>query len=170
MTVERTDDGRYIVVDGRRWRASDPSIPPKLNQELVDELMSARRAVRTDPEAARPRVQDAKVALGERGEPWWDEPTVDGRRDRLAATMRALLHHRDTDKTICPSDAARVVGGDGWRSIMDDARAVATQLHDDGVVRVRQHGADVDPRAAKGPLRIARGPNWPASADTQGGS
>lgn len=27
--VERTDDGRYIVVKGRRWRASDPSIPER---------------------------------------------------------------------------------------------------------------------------------------------
>ncbi|MCT1604003.1 DUF3253 domain-containing protein [Dermacoccus nishinomiyaensis] len=64
---ERTPDGRYIVVNGRRWRASDPGIPPKLRQELVDELMAARRLVRTDAEHARPRVQAAKIALGERG-------------------------------------------------------------------------------------------------------
>ena len=161
----RTDDGRYIIVGGRRWRATDPSIPEPLRQELVDELMAARRAVRTDPGSARPRVQDAKVALGERGEPWWDDATPDGRRDRLAAAIRALLQHRAHDRTICPSDAARVVGGASWRSIMDDARAVAAQLHADRIVRVQQHGSDVDPGTARGPLRIARGPNWPRVPD-----
>lgn len=82
MTPERTPDGRYIVVDGRRWRASDPGLPEERRSELVAELMSARRAVGAakraadaDAErAARARVHAAKVALGERGTPWWVEP------------------------------------------------------------------------------------------------
>ncbi len=77
---ERTEDGRYVVVDGRRWRASDPSLSPERRQELVDELMSARRAVKAalgagDAAAereARDRVHAAKVGLGERGDPWWE--------------------------------------------------------------------------------------------------
>ena len=77
---ERTPDGHYVVIDGRRWRATDPSIPEERRQELVNELMSARRAVGAakkagdeDAErAARKRVNAAKVALGERGEPWWE--------------------------------------------------------------------------------------------------
>ena len=76
-----TPDGRYLIVSGRRWRATDPAIPEPLRQELVNELMAARRLVRSDPDTARPRVQDAKVALGERGEPWW-EPTHWGLRVR----------------------------------------------------------------------------------------
>lgn len=91
---ERTEDGRWIVVDGRRWRATDPGIPGALRQELVDELMSARRLVRTDPGRARPRVQDAKVALGERGRAWWEEPDEQAQRERAAATVRALLRDR----------------------------------------------------------------------------
>ena len=79
---ERTPDGRYIVVDGRRWRASDPGLPEERRQALVDELMDARRAVgaaKRDGDAAaeraaRNRVHAAKVALGERGTPWWVEP------------------------------------------------------------------------------------------------
>lgn len=79
---ERTPDGRYIVVDGRRWRASDPGLPEERRRELVGELMSARRAVAAakradDPaaeRAARDRVHAAKVALGERGVPWWEQP------------------------------------------------------------------------------------------------
>lgn len=150
---ERTADGRYIVVDGRKWRASDPRIPPKLRQELVDELMSARRAVRAKESDARPRVQDAKVALGERGPAWWDEPDEAGIAQRAEAAVRALLRKRD-GKTICPSDVARVVGGEQWRSRMDAVREVAAQMADDGVVEVTQRGEVVDVRGARGPVRI----------------
>ena len=77
---ERTPDGHHVIIDGRKWRATDPSIPEERRQELVNELMSARRAVGAakragDAEAekaARERVHAAKVALGERGEPWWE--------------------------------------------------------------------------------------------------
>ena len=130
-SVERTEDGHHIVVDGRRWRATDTSIPETLRAELVKELMRARRLVRTRGDEVRPFVQDAKVALGERGEPWWEEPTEAGRRERLAATVRALLRHRD-GKTICPSDAARVVGGEQWRDVMPVDRDVARELRGRG--------------------------------------
>ncbi len=155
--VERTPDGHHIVVDGRRWRATDTSIPEALRAELVTELMRARGLVRSRGDEVRPFVQDAKVALGERGEPWWEEPSEQGRRDRLAATIRALLRHRETS-TICPSDAARVVGGAGWREVMPVARDVAGELHEQQVVEVRQGGERVDPATATGPLRIAPGP------------
>jgi len=151
---ERTDDGRYLLIGGRRWRASDPAIPDALRQELVDELMSARRLVRTDPEHARPRVHDAKVALGERGRPWWEPAEDDAVRERLAATIRALLRHRD-GSTICPSDAARVVGGEDWRPLMPVAREVAFDLAEQGQVVVTQRGEPVrDPGEVRGPVRI----------------
>jgi Protein of unknown function (DUF3253) len=156
---ELTPDGRYVVVGGRRWRASDPAIPEPLRQELVAELMAARRDVRSSPKTARPRVQDAKVALGERGDPWWD-PTSEGQRVRLAAAMRALLRHRHPEATICPSDAARVAGGASWRKLMDLARDVAQDLAGDEIIAVRQHGTDVDPTTAVGPVRLARGRRW----------
>lgn len=154
--AEVTPDGRHIVVGGRRWRASDPAIPESLRQELVAELMAARRDVRSNPETARPRVQDAKVALGERGDPWWC-PTPEGQRVRLAAAIRALLRHRRPEATICPSDAARVVGGTSWRDLMDMARDVAEGLARDEIVVVRQHGIDIDLATAVGPVRLARG-------------
>jgi hypothetical protein len=126
--------------------------------------MAARRAVRSDPAAARPRVQDAKVALGERGDRWW-EPTPAGQRSRLAAVIRALLRHRADDATICPSDAARVVGGDSWRDLMAAARSVAAELADAGVVVVSQHGSAVDLATATGPVRLGRGPNFSDTTD-----
>lgn len=166
---QRTPDGRYLMVDGRRWRASDPRIPEPLRAELVGELMAARRAVRdagTDEDEdavrrARDRVQDAKHALGERGEPWWQPPSEDGLRDRLAAAMRTLLRRRKPESTICPSDAARVAGGETWRDAMDAARDVAAELAAAGLIEVRQQGSRVDPATATGALRLARGPDWP---------
>lgn len=83
--VEHTPDGRYIVVDGRRWRATDPDIPPERRDELQKNLMAWRRDVRrtrgTDEEArSRAGVQAAKVALGERGTPWWEQSHKERRR------------------------------------------------------------------------------------------
>ena len=151
---ERTEDGRYIVIDGRRWRASDPQIPEKLRAELVSELMSARRLVKSEGDAVRHRVNDAKVALGERGEPWW-EPTDEGRRDRMTAAYRALLRHRQG--TVCPSEVARIVGGDHWRSVSTAARHLAFDLADSKVVVITQKGEEVG-RDARGPIRVGRGP------------
>ena len=153
--VERSEDGRWVVVDGRRWRASDPGIPERLRTELVAELMAARRAVRSEGDAARHRVQDAKVALGERGEPWWEEPSEEGRRERLGATYRTLLRHRP-EGTVCPSEPSRVVGGEGWRSVSPVSRQLAFDLADGGEVVVLQRGEPVG-RDARGPVRVGRG-------------
>ena len=156
-----------MLIDGRRWRRSDPAIPEPLRVELVGELMDARREVKSagDDErrmaAARGRVQDAKVALGERGEPWWEPASEAGRASRLRAAMLALLRARDPQKSICPSDAARVAGGASWRPAMTATRRVAAELADAGVIEARQRGIPVDPRSARGPLRLARGPSWP---------
>lgn len=154
---ERTEDGRYIIVNGRKWRATDPSIPGSLESQLVKELMNARRLVKTEGDAVRYRVHDAKVALGERGEPWW-EPTEEGRRERIAAAERALLRGRD-GKTICPSEAARVVGGEDWRDLMGLARDVAGELVESGEVVVMQKGEVVDLSTAKGAIRLGPGDN-----------
>lgn len=64
-TPDTTPDGHHLIINGRKWRASDPSIPPKLRQELVEELMAARRAVKAHENEARARVNDAKIALGD---------------------------------------------------------------------------------------------------------
>ena len=152
-----TADGHHIVVNGRRWRATDPSIPENLRQELVDELMAARRAVKAAEPDARRRVQDAKTALGERGAPWWEEPSAAQAEERIAATMRALTRKR-ADSSICPSDVARAVGGAGWRDRMPDVRRVAADLASREVVVVTQRGEQVSITDARGPVRIRRGP------------
>jgi hypothetical protein len=93
----------HRVIEGRRWRVSDPRIPEDARQALVNELMAARRAVRaaddaTAERAARDRVHDAKVALGERGVEWWvDEPDPQGLRDRIRRADRAVSRCSELD-------------------------------------------------------------------------
>jgi hypothetical protein len=92
--VERTDDGRYVVVDGRRWRTADPALPDEVRTRLLHHLGVARAAVRNaaDDDAragARARVHLAKTGLGERGPAWWDQDDGE-RRARWETALREL--------------------------------------------------------------------------------
>ena len=80
---EHTADGRYIIVNGRRWRATDPEIPDDVRDRLQKHLMAARRV------QDRARTQTAKVALGERGTPWWEQ-TSEQRRARWESGLAEL--------------------------------------------------------------------------------
>ena len=86
------------MVDGRLWRRSNPALGQKQRALLVEALMHARRdvglALRAgDAEAereARARVHRAKVALGERGPPWWADGTPDFNRHLVENTPYAV--------------------------------------------------------------------------------
>lgn len=73
---------------------------------------------------------------------------------QLEATILDLLGARAGGATICPSEAARAVGGDDWRPLMEPARAAARRLVADGKVDITQAGRVVDASSAKGPIRI----------------
>ena len=83
------------------------------------------------------------------------------RRTRATATDSALedaivtlLGARARDASICPSEAARQVGGESWQSLMEPARMAARRLVAQGKVQITQGGKVVDPSRAKGPIRI----------------
>ena len=153
-----TSNERFLTIDGRRWRRSDPTIPEGLRQQLVNELMSARRAVASAGTApklkqARRRVHHAKLALGERGRAWWLEPSTADRNLRIDAAILALLHSRNQGASTCPSDAARVVGGKSWRALMDDVRARAAILSTKHRIRITRRGRTVVGNQTTGLLR-----------------
>lgn len=85
MRYPVTPDGRYFVVRGRLWRCSNPALAEPQRDALTAALMRARPAIGRAGRAgdvatrddARRQVHATKVALGERGPPWW----TDGARD-----------------------------------------------------------------------------------------
>lgn len=98
MRYPSTPDGRYFVVRGRLWRCSNPDLDEAQRKALVVQLMTARRAVkeaRKDPDdheamkAARQAVNQAKVALGERGQVWWTDGAPDYNRHMARNTPYA---------------------------------------------------------------------------------
>jgi hypothetical protein len=74
---------------------------------------------------------------------------------RLRDTILRMARDRGPSKSICPSDAARAVGGETWRDLMDDARDAARALARDGEVVITQGDDVLDPDATwRGPIRI----------------
>lgn len=74
----------------------------------------------------------------------------------LEAAIVELLESRGQEASICPSEAARAVGGEDWRPLMEPARRAARRLVSAGTVEITQQGRVVDPSTAKGPIRIRR--------------
>ncbi len=77
----------------------------------------------------------------------------------LEESIRSLLAERARGATICPSEAARAVGGadeEAWRALMEPARRAARRLVAAGEVEITQGGKAVDPSTAKGPIRVRR--------------
>ena len=81
-----TPDGRYIVVRGRLWRATNPKLTKAAQQRLTGQLMAARRKVGAaktgskEMKFARAAVDRAKRGLGERGPVWWRDGAKDYNR------------------------------------------------------------------------------------------
>lgn len=94
MPDEAADDERWLVVDGRRWRRTDPCLPDDVVEALTSHLGRGRSGVRTAKQAdddasvarARRRVDLAKHGLGERGPRWWEHDES----ERLAQAQEAL--------------------------------------------------------------------------------
>ena len=104
------DDDRWLVIDGRRWRRTDPALPAQIAERLRSHLGRARSTVGTAKRAgddgtvaaARRRVGLAKHGLGERGPRWWD--------DEVAARVGRAEEALDELDAIAPP---RADGDDG---------------------------------------------------------
>ena len=66
-----------------------------------------------------------------------------------------LVNLRGPKKSICPSEAARHLGGADYQEIMPRVRDVAGQLIRNRKIRATQKGQTVDPESARGPIRLA---------------
>ena len=86
--------GRYFVVRGRLYSCTGPVLPAADRPRQTRAVMQARRdkgvalraGDRAAMETARQRVGSSKMALGERGSPWW----TDGAPDWNPHTARTI--------------------------------------------------------------------------------
>lgn len=76
--------------------------------------------------------------------------------DEVQAAIAELLARRGEGKTICPSEAARLLAGEGgdWRAKMAQVHHAVDTLLDAGEVRISRKGEKLDRR--RGAYRIAR--------------
>lgn len=76
----------------------------------------------------------------------------------LEAAILNLLAERGPGKTICPSEAAKAVGGTesrrAWEGLMEPAREAARRLVKAGRIVVTQKDKIVDANTARGPIRL----------------
>jgi hypothetical protein len=92
-----TPDGRYFVVQGKLRRLANPNLSAEVRSALVNQLMAARRAVRsaklagdqTAEAAAHHAVDVVKRKLGERGPAWWTDGAPDLNRHMVKGTPYA---------------------------------------------------------------------------------
>lgn len=85
---------------------------------------------------------------------------IDARADDAAIeeTMLGLVATRGAQKTVCPSEVARALGGphpDGWGPLMQPVRRVAVRLAHAGRIAILRKGKPVDPDDFRGIYRLA---------------
>jgi hypothetical protein len=77
--------------------------------------------------------------------------------EALEAAILSLTAARGPGRTICPSEAARAVGGghpDGWGPLMQPARKIAVRLMKEGRIVITRKGRPVDPDDFRGVYRL----------------
>ncbi|MEL7066728.1 MAG: DUF2256 and DUF3253 domain-containing protein [Planctomycetota bacterium] len=75
---------------------------------------------------------------------------------QLETAIEQLLNSREAFKSICPSEAAKLVDPVNWRELLEPARSAARRLVTAGTHEITQKGQIVDPSRARGPIRIRR--------------
>ncbi|MEM6625601.1 MAG: DUF3253 domain-containing protein [Pseudomonadota bacterium] len=76
-------------------------------------------------------------------------------RENVEAAILGLVEARGADKSICPTEAARAVGGEDWRPLLKIVKAEAVRLAHDGRISILRKGKSVDPDDFKGVYRLS---------------
>lgn len=77
--------------------------------------------------------------------------------DRIEAELLRVAAERAPDKTACPSEVARLVGGghpDQWGPLMQPVRRIAVRLANEGRLVITRKGKPVDPNDFRGVYRV----------------
>jgi hypothetical protein len=76
----------------------------------------------------------------------------------IEACLLALVSDRGPQKSICPSEVARALGGtstEQWGPLMQPVRKVAVRLASEGRLVILRKGKPVDPHDFKGVYRLS---------------
>ena len=78
---------------------------------------------------------------------------------QIETALLALIAHRGQDASACPSEVARALSSDDWRTLMPRVRQVVGQLALRGLLDISQGGQSVSPSTLphgpwKGPIRV----------------
>jgi uncharacterized protein DUF3253 len=77
--------------------------------------------------------------------------------ERIRACVLELLAARGPGRSICPSEAARMLAmrlGCHWQDLMRPVRTVAAAMAEAGAIEVLQHESVVDIGDVRGPVRL----------------
>lgn len=77
--------------------------------------------------------------------------------ERIRACVLELLTARGPGRSICPSEAARMLAmriGSHWQDLMRPVRTVAAAMAEAGSIEVLQHESVVDIGDVRGPVRL----------------
>lgn len=72
---------------------------------------------------------------------------------RIEAAILRLTASRGPDRSICPSEVARDLAPD-WHPLLGAVRRAALRLAETGRIDILRKGRPIDPRLAKGVIRL----------------
>jgi hypothetical protein len=76
--------------------------------------------------------------------------------ERIEQAIMELCLERGQGKTICPSEAARRVAGEGgdWHGLMGTVRQAAARLAGEGRISIYRKGRPIAPDEMRGVIRL----------------
>lgn len=73
----------------------------------------------------------------------------------IAEEILRQVTARGAGKSICPSEVARALDPEGWRSLLGPVRQAAVTLAQEGRVAILRKGKPVPPAEMRGVIRLA---------------
>jgi len=74
--------------------------------------------------------------------------------ETIEAAILRLTAARGPEKSICPSEVARALAPESWRSLLGAVRRGAAGLAAAGRIDILRKGKPIDPASARGVIRL----------------
>lgn len=72
----------------------------------------------------------------------------------IEASILSLTAARGHDRSICPSEVARILKPEAWQSMMTPVRQAAIRLVEAGAIEILRKGKPVPPAEVRGVIRL----------------